>query len=48
MRKIIYVLVVVSIAIVNTVFTIRSSDEIVDLVSLVRVFTTDYYSIFYR
>ena len=34
MRKIIYVLVVVSIAIVNTVFTIRNSDEIVDLVSL--------------
>ena len=28
MRKIIYVLVVVSIAIVNTVFTIRNSDEI--------------------
>lgn len=35
MRKIIYVLVVVSIAIVNTVFTIRNSDEIVDLVSLI-------------
>ena len=30
MRKIIYVLVVVSIAIVNTVFTIRNSDEIVE------------------
>lgn len=37
MRKIIYVLVVVSIAIVNTVFTIRNSDEIVDLVSFLAV-----------
>ena len=33
MRKIIYVLVVVSIAIVNTVFTIRNSDEMVSLKS---------------